>query len=63
MEQSLTVPPYTRNPAACRHRRLVRIGIQESPAAPFRLYLVTCRDCGTTVTTETLRRSTQRAAG
>ena len=56
MECTLTVAPYARNPSVCRHRRVRRIGIQESPAAPFRLYLVTCRDCGTTITTETLRR-------
>jgi len=55
MNRAFPVPPYARNPAACRHRRLLRIGIQESPAAPFRLYLVTCRDCGTTLTTESLR--------
>lgn len=50
------MPPFHRDPSACRHRRLLRIGIQESPSEPFRLYLVTCRDCGTTVTTKSLRR-------
>ena len=34
----------------------MRMGIQEFPFEPFRLYLVTCRDCGTTLTTKTLRR-------
>jgi hypothetical protein len=57
MECPMTLVPYDRSPAICRHARVARIGIQESPAAPFRLYLVTCRDCGTTLTTETLRRS------
>ena len=57
------VPPYTRNPEGCPHRRLLRIGIQESPRAPFRLYLVTCRDCGTTLTTESLREERPEEGG
>lgn len=44
------------NPASCRHARFKRIGIQKAPVAPFRLYLMTCRACGTTLATMTLRR-------
>ncbi|HEU4395917.1 MAG TPA: hypothetical protein VFS92_10145 [Planctomycetota bacterium] len=56
MECTLTAHPNTRPQGPCRHPRLTRIGIQESPFEPFRLYLVTCRDCGTTISTKTLRR-------
>ena len=67
MREFPPVPPYRKNPGACAHRRLLRIGIQESPAEPFRLHLVTCRDCGTTIATESLRRAAHappgRAAG
>lgn len=45
----------TRDPAACPHRRFRRIGIQHSPISPRRLYLLTCTECGTTITTRTLR--------
>jgi hypothetical protein len=46
---------FENDPADCGHVRLRRIGIQRSPLSPRRLYLVTCRDCGTTLTTRTLR--------
>lgn len=46
---------YSRDPATCPHRRLRRIGIQRSPVSPRRLYLLTCLDCGTTITTRSLR--------
>lgn len=48
--------PGRTDPASCSHGRLVRIGIQKSPLPPFRLYLVTCLICGTTVTTASLRK-------
>jgi len=44
-----------RGPAVCRHRRFKRVGIQRAPLPPYRLYLMTCRDCGTTLTTQTIR--------
>ena len=47
--------PDIGNPASCPHRTFGRVGIQRAPVAPFRLYLLTCRDCGTTLTTQTLR--------
>jgi hypothetical protein len=43
------------DPARCRHRRFLRVGIQRAPLPPYRLYLLTCRDCGTTLTTQTVR--------
>lgn len=43
------------DPAGCRHRRFQRVGIQRAPLPPYRLYLLTCRDCGTTLTTQTVR--------
>jgi hypothetical protein len=45
----------TGSPAACRHRTFIRVGIQRAPLPPYRLYLLTCRDCGTTLTTQTIR--------
>ena len=47
--------PRSRSPAACRHRTFIRVGIQRAPLPPYRLYLLTCRDCGTTLTTQTIR--------
>jgi hypothetical protein len=44
------------NPASCGHARFQRIGIQKAPVPPYRLYLMTCRACGTTLATMTLRR-------
>jgi hypothetical protein len=43
-------------PDACPHRRLQRLGIQELGVWPHRVHLVVCADCGTTLTTESLRR-------
>ena len=62
MDRPSPVPPFRRPPGICRHRRVLRIGIQEAPAGPMRLYLVTCRECGTTLTTETLRRERTTSA-
>ncbi len=56
------VPPHG-NPSACRHRTFLRVGIQRAPVPPFRLYLLTCRDCGTTLTTQTVRRRCEAAGG
>ena len=50
-------------PADCPHDRVQRIGIQKTPFPPYRLYLVTCRACGTTVSTTTLRRRRRRKPG
>ena len=50
--------PRARDPAQCRHPGFVRAGIQKAPVPPYRLYLLTCRGCGTTLATQTLR--TQR---
>lgn len=48
-------PDYPVSPDACRHGRIRRLGIQKADVWPFRLHLVTCAGCGTTLTTETLR--------
>jgi len=48
-------PNEPRDPGNCRHARFQRIGIQRAPVAPHRLYLMTCRACGTTLATATLR--------
>lgn len=45
----------TPDPGTCPHERVLRIGIQKSPSKDWRLYLVTCRRCETTLTTRTLR--------
>lgn len=42
-------------PVGCRHLRFTRVGIQRAPLPPYCLYLLTCRDCGTTLTTMTIR--------
>ena len=44
-----------KDPGTCRHERVERIGVQRLPLGRLCLYLVTCRLCGTTVTTRTLR--------
>ena len=44
----------------CPHRRLERLGIQKSPLAKGNLYLLTCLDCGTTLTTTTLREKAEQ---
>ena len=48
--------PKDPDPGECRHGSLQRLGIQRFPVEPFRYYLMTCRACGTTLTTATLRR-------
>ena len=47
----------------CRHLTCQRLGMQESPVEPFRLHLLLCLDCGTTLTTERLRAERKRRAG
>jgi hypothetical protein len=47
--------PQGSGSAGCRHRGFTRVGIQRAPLPPYRLYLLTCRDCGTTLTTQTIR--------
>jgi hypothetical protein len=49
-------------PVGCRHRRFTRVGIQRAPLPPYRLYLLTCRDGGTTLTTLTLRARREESA-
>ena len=39
----------------CGHVRLRRAGIQRMPVAPYRIHLVHCEDCHTTLSTRTLR--------
>ena len=51
-----------RDPGSCPHGRVVRIGIQRLPLGRLRLYLVTCLDCGTTLTTRTLRDRKEKRA-
>jgi hypothetical protein len=48
--------PEAMNPDSCRHLRFQRIGIQRAPVPPHRLYLMTCRVCGTTLATASVRR-------
>jgi hypothetical protein len=40
----------------CDHVRLRRLGIQRMPFPPYRVYLLVCRSCGTTVATQSIRR-------
>lgn len=47
--------PPEGNPSHCLHRTFIRVGIQRAPVPPYRLYLLTCGDCGTTLTTQTIR--------
>jgi hypothetical protein len=51
------------DPGSCGHRKFHRVGIQRAPVPPFRLYLLTCRDCGTTLATQTLRGRRENAPG
>jgi hypothetical protein len=50
------IRPGDVDPGSCSHPAIVRIGIQKAPVPPYRLYLVTCRSCGTTLATSTLRK-------
>ena len=43
------------SPPDCPHSRLVRLGIQRFPFPPYRVYLLRCAACSTTLTTGTLR--------
>lgn len=50
------------DPTDCRHIRSCRLGIQRFPFPPFRVYLLRCLACETTLTTGSLR-ETRKAAG
>lgn len=52
-----SIQPGPIDPGTCCHPTIERIGIQKAPVPPFRLYLVTCTVCGTTLATSTLRRA------
>jgi len=43
------------SPSDCPHARLVRLGIQRFPFPPYRVYLLRCAACSTTLTTGSLR--------
>jgi hypothetical protein len=47
--------PAGADPGTCAHPRLARLGVQEIAEAPFRVHLVTCAVCGTSLATESLR--------
>jgi hypothetical protein len=49
------IRPGQIDPGSCCHPTIERIGIQKAPVPPYRLYLVTCTTCGTTLATSTLR--------
>jgi hypothetical protein len=47
--------PEPIDPADCVHERSCRLGIQRFPFPPYRVYLLRCLFCETTLTTGTLR--------
>jgi hypothetical protein len=53
------------DPSSCLHHRLQRLGVQDVGVWPYRVHLVICADCGTTLTTESLRslRRAERKGG
>lgn len=55
MIDARTPRPPDGNPSGCRHPTFRRVGIQRAPVPPYRLYLLTCGNCGTTLTTQTIR--------
>ena len=55
MNDARNARPAVPGPVGCRHLRFTRVGIQRAPMPPYCLYLLTCRDCGTTLTTLTIR--------
>lgn len=54
---AIPVTPLPRpvDPATCPHARSVRLGIQRFPFPPYRVYLLRCLACETTLTTGSLR--------
>jgi hypothetical protein len=47
--------PAPADPGVCAHGNFVRLGVQEIAEAPFRVHLVACGLCGTSIATESLR--------
>lgn len=45
----------TVDPAHCPHLRSCRLGIQRFPFPPYRVYLLRCLVCETTLTTGSIR--------
>jgi hypothetical protein len=43
------------DPSRCSHLRATRLGIQRFPFPPYRVYLLRCLTCETTLTTGSLR--------
>jgi hypothetical protein len=50
------------DPSDCSHLRACRLGIQRFPFPPYRVYLLRCLSCETTLTTGSLR-EIRRASG
>jgi hypothetical protein len=51
------------DPSTCTHDRSVRLGIQRFPFPPYRVYLLRCCACETTITTGSLREARKSRAG
>jgi hypothetical protein len=49
------------DPATCAHARNTRLGIQRFPFPPFRVYLLRCQRCATTITTDSMRELRNRS--
>ena len=50
------------DPAGCSHIRSCRLGIQRFPFPPYRVYLLRCLACETTLTTGSIREMRRPAA-
>ncbi len=50
------------DPAGCSHLRACRLGIQRFPFPPYRVYLLRCLACETTLTTGSIREMRRPAA-
>jgi len=50
------------DPSSCPHLRSVRLGIQRFPFPPYRVYLLRCLACETTLTTGSLREARRAPA-
>jgi hypothetical protein len=48
------------DPADCAHTLNIKLGIQRFPFPPFRVYLLRCARCDTTLTTGSMREQKQR---
>ncbi len=51
------------DPAHCMHARACRLGIQRFPFPPYRVYLLRCLACETTLTTGSMREMRKPASG